>query len=216
MTSLNFLFWVTIGRNFKPVEPRFPHRAKTWEQKLTELGTILTILNLTGGNMDIGEPSLSSSQPFSISSSGWLWVEVSDLLCFYAFSTLLLLAFWFSLVKAPLTFVFYTLWILGLILHKQTLLKNLRGDLSRFCIFGSCRKTSRHFGDSAGESSCWYKRNGASKGVEPAKRWRFSHQLVIPREIFFWTFVVSILIISCQSTINLCFLYIVNFGLDSP
>ena len=95
--------------------------------------------------MGIGEPSLSSSQPFSISSFGWLRVEVSNLLCFYAFSALLLLAFWFSLVKAPLAFVFYILWILGLILHKQTLLKNPRGDLSRFCIFGPCRKTSPTF-----------------------------------------------------------------------
>ena len=33
---------------------------------------------------------------------------------------------------------------------------------------------------------------------------------------FFCTFVISILIISCPSTISLCFLYIMNFGLDSP
>ena len=103
-TSLNFLLQVTVGWNFKPVEPRFPHRAETWEQKPTELGNILTILNLRDGNMGIGEPSLSSSQPLSISSSGWLWVEISDLLCFYTFSTLLLLALLFSFVKAPLTF----------------------------------------------------------------------------------------------------------------
>ena len=38
-------------------------------------------------------------------------------------------------------FFLYILWILGLILHKQTLLKNPRGDLSRFCIFSPCRKT---------------------------------------------------------------------------
>ena len=92
--------------------------------------------------MGIGEPFLSSSQSLSISSSGWLWVEVSDLLCFYTFSTLLLLALLFSLVKAPLAFVFYTLWILGLILHKQTLLKIPRGDLYRFRIFGPSHKTS--------------------------------------------------------------------------
>ena len=107
-----------------------------------------------------------------------------------SFSELLLLAFWLFLVKVPLTFVFYTLWILGLILHKQTLLNNPRGDLSRFCIFGSCRKTSRHFGDSAGESNRWHKRNGASKGVESAKRWCFSHQLVIPRELV-WCFIAQ-------------------------
>ena len=33
---------------------------------------------------------------------------------------------------------------------------------------------------------------------------------------FFYTFVSSILILSCQRTISLCFLYIVNVGLDSP
>ena len=142
MTSLKFLLRVIVGRGFRPVEPRFPHRAETWEQKPVELGNILTILNLRGRNMGIGEPSLSSSQPFSISSSGWLWVKVLDLLCFYAFSALLLLAFWFSLVKAPLAFIFYTLWILGLILHKQTLLKNPKGDLGHFLIFGPCCKTS--------------------------------------------------------------------------
>ena len=103
-TSLNFLLRVTVGQSFRPVEPRFPYRAETWEQKPIELGNILTILNLRGGNMGIGEHSLSSSQLFSILSSGWLWVEVSDLLCFYTFSTLLLLALLFSLVKAPLDF----------------------------------------------------------------------------------------------------------------
>ena len=50
--------------------------------------------------MGTGEPSLSSSQPLPFSSSRWLWVKVSDLLCFYTCPTLLLLAFWFSLVKA--------------------------------------------------------------------------------------------------------------------
>ena len=80
MTSLNFLLRVTVGWSFKPVEPRFPHIAETWEQKPTELGNILTIPNFKGENMGIGEPSLSSSQPLSISSSGWLWVEVSNLL----------------------------------------------------------------------------------------------------------------------------------------
>ena len=33
---------------------------------------------------------------------------------------------------------------------------------------------------------------------------------------FFYTFVISIVTLSCQSTISLCFLYIMNFGLDSP
>ena len=91
---------MTVGWNFRPVEPRFPHKIETWEQKPTEPGNVLTILNFRGGNMGTGEPSLSFSQPLSFSSSRWLWVEVSDLLCFHTCSTLLLLAFWFSLVKA--------------------------------------------------------------------------------------------------------------------
>ena len=152
---------MTVGWSYRLFEPHFPHRAETWEQKPTELGNILTIPNLRGENMGIGNlpslphnlsqfpppgdcglkfqtcyilcffctfvkpiqsanilailklgvgrwvqgnPSLSSSQPLSIFSSSWLWVELSNLLCFYAFSTLLLLAFWFSLVKAPLAF----------------------------------------------------------------------------------------------------------------
>ena len=108
-TSLDFLFWVTVGWTFRPVESHFPHRAETWEQKRTELGNIFTILNLRSGNMGTGEPSLFSSQPPLISSSMWLWVEISDLLCFYTFSALSLLTLWFSFVKAPLAFVFYTL-----------------------------------------------------------------------------------------------------------
>ena len=74
---------------------RLPHRAETWEQKSTQLANILTILKFGGGNMGIGEHSLFSSQPLSISSSCWLWVEVSDLCCFYAFFSISVLAFWF-------------------------------------------------------------------------------------------------------------------------
>ena len=36
--------------------------------------------------MGTKEPSFSSSQPLSISSSHWLWVEVSDLCTFSAFA----------------------------------------------------------------------------------------------------------------------------------
>ena len=113
-TSLNFLLRVTVGRSCKPIEPCFPHRAETWEQNPTESGNILTILNLRGGNMGIGESSISSSQPFSIFFSRWLQVEVSDLLCFYAFFSLLLLVFWFSLVKASLAFCSLYIWNFGL------------------------------------------------------------------------------------------------------
>ena len=113
-TSLNFLFSLTVGRSFRLVEPCFPHTIETWEQKPTEPGNILTISNLRDGNMGTEEPSLSSSQPLSISSSPWLWVEVSGLLCFYAFSALLLLTIWFSLVKAPLAFWSLYIWNSGL------------------------------------------------------------------------------------------------------
>ena len=95
-----------MGRNFRPVEPHFPHRAETWEQIPTKLGHILTIPNLRGGNMGIGEPSLSSSQPLSISPSEWLWVEVSDLLCFYVFSAFLLLAFFILSCQSTISFLF--------------------------------------------------------------------------------------------------------------
>ena len=80
ITSLNFLFSVTVGRSFRLVEPRFPHKAKALEKKPTKLGNVLTILNLRSGNMGTGEPFFSSSQPLSIPSSRWLWVEVSNLL----------------------------------------------------------------------------------------------------------------------------------------
>ena len=56
-TSLNFLFSVTVDRNFRPVKPHFPHKAETWEQKPTKLGNILTILNIRGGNMGTGNLS---------------------------------------------------------------------------------------------------------------------------------------------------------------
>ena len=79
-TFLNFFFCVTVSQSFRPVKPCFPYRAETWEQKPTEPRDILTILNLRGGNMGTGEPSLSSSWPPSISSFVWLWVEVSNLL----------------------------------------------------------------------------------------------------------------------------------------
>ena len=106
MTSLKFLLRVTVGRNFRPVEPRFPHKTEIWEQKPTELGNILTISNLRGGNMGIGEPFLSSSQPLSISPSEWLLVKVSDLLCFYVFSALLLLAFLILSYQSTISFLF--------------------------------------------------------------------------------------------------------------
>ena len=61
-------------------QPLSIHMPETSEQKPIQLVNNLTILMLEGGNMGTGESSLSSSQPLSISSSHWLWVEVSDLL----------------------------------------------------------------------------------------------------------------------------------------
>ena len=63
----------------------FPIKLKLESKKPTEPGNVLTILNFRGGNMGTGEPSLSYSQPLSFLSSRWLWVEVSDLLCFLYF-----------------------------------------------------------------------------------------------------------------------------------
>ena len=123
-TSLNFLFSLIVGQSFRPVELHISYRAETWEQKPTEPGNILTILNLRGGNMGTGEPSFSSSRPPSISFSWWLWVEVSNLLCFYAFFALLLLAFWFSFVKAPLAFCSLYIWNFRLDSPQKTLLKS--------------------------------------------------------------------------------------------
>jgi len=46
-----------------------PHRIETLEQKPIQPVSIFTILKLMGGNMGTREPSLSSLQPLSISSS---------------------------------------------------------------------------------------------------------------------------------------------------
>ena len=71
----------------------FPHRAETWDQKPIQPTNFLIILKHRGRNMGTREPSLSSSQLLSISSSRWLWVKISNLLCFYVFSILLLSPF---------------------------------------------------------------------------------------------------------------------------
>ena len=141
--------------------------------------------------MDTREPSLSSSRPPSILSSGWLRVEVSDLLCFYAFSAFLLSSFWFSPVKAPLAFVFLYIVNFGLDSPLTDTSKESKGRFGPFSYFWPLlQKRPRHFGDFTGESSSWHKRNGASKGVELAKRWCFSHQLVVPKETA-WCFTVQ-------------------------
>ena len=79
-------------------EPHFTHIAETLEQKLIQSTNILTILKFSDGNMGTRELSLSSSQPFSISSSRWLWVKISDLLCFYAFFNIFVIGILISLL----------------------------------------------------------------------------------------------------------------------
>ena len=44
------------------------------------------------------------------------------------------------------------------------------------------QKRPWHFGNSTGESSSWNKRIHVSKDTKPAKRWSFSHLLVVLRE----------------------------------
>ena len=136
---LIFLFCVTAGRSFRPVKPRFSYRAETWEQKPTEPRDILTILNLKGGNMGTEEPSLSSTRPSSVSSV-WLWVEVLDLLCFYVFFALSLLAFWFYLVKAPLAFCSLYIWNFGLDSPQINTFKEPKGRFGHSRIFGPSHK----------------------------------------------------------------------------
>ena len=91
----------TCWTTFSPIELKLESKNPLSQETFSQFWI------LGGGSMDTGEPSLSSSQPFSIPSSWWLWVAISDLLCFYAFYALLLLVFWFSLVKTPLAFFFF-------------------------------------------------------------------------------------------------------------
>ena len=69
--------WVEVSDLLNHV---FPIELKLENKNPLSQETYLTIPNLRGGNMGIGEPFLSSSQPLSISSSRWLWVEVLELL----------------------------------------------------------------------------------------------------------------------------------------
>ena len=64
--------------------------------------------------MGTWEHSLFSSQPLSISSSCWLWVEVSDLYTFLHFRVFQLWHFGFSLIKAPLVLCSLYIWNFGL------------------------------------------------------------------------------------------------------
>ena len=103
----------------KPTNYVFPHKVETWDPKPIQPANILTIMNLRSGNVGTGKPSLSSSQSLSISifslTVSWSFGPVIFLCIFQHF------CYWhfhFSLVKAPLAFIYYTFGILGLNLHK--------------------------------------------------------------------------------------------------
>ena len=86
-----------------------------------------------GGNMGTREPSLSSLQPLSISSSWWLWVEVSDLLN-HVFPIELKLE-----SKNPLSLeTFSQFWTLGVEIWVQRNLPSLPHNLSQFPLLGNC------------------------------------------------------------------------------
>ena len=132
-TSLNFLFSVTVGWSFRLVEPRSTHRPETSEQKPIQPVNILTILSLRGGNMGTGEPSLSFSQPLSISSSRWLWVEILDLLN-HVFPIKLKLE-----SKNPLSQeTFSQFWTLGVEIWVQGNLPFVPLNLSQFPLLCDC------------------------------------------------------------------------------
>ena len=126
--------WVEVSDLLNHI---FPIELKLESKNPLSQETYLTISNLRGGNIGTGEPSLSSSWPISISSSGWLWVEVSNLLCFYTFSALLLLAFWFFLVKAPLAFHSSYIWNFGFDSPQINTSKELKGRFGQFSHFRS-------------------------------------------------------------------------------
>ena len=175
----------TCWTTFSPIELRLESKNPLSQETFSKFWI------LGGGSMDTGEPSLSSSQPFSIPSSRWLWVEISDLLCFYAFYALLLLVFWFSLVKTPLAFFFpihceFWAWFSTNKHFKRTQWESW----VVLTFFALVAKRPWHFGNSTGESSSWNKRSNVSEDAKPTKRWCFSHQLVVLREII-WYFVTQ-------------------------
>ena len=122
--------------------------------------------------MGTGKPSLSSSQPLSISSSRWLWVEVLDLLN-HVFPIELKLESKNSLSKET----FSQFWILEVEIWVQKNLPSLSHILSQFPLLGNCGQSFRP----------------------------------VMFLCFFCTFVISILILSCQSTISLLFITHLEF-----
>ena len=143
---------------------------ETWEQKPIQPVNNLTILNLRGGNMGRGEPSFSSSRPPSISSSVWLWVEVSDLLK-HVFPIELKLESQNSLNRET----FSQFRSLGVEIWVQENLPSLPHNLSQFPLLSDC----------GSKFQTYY--------------------------VFLCTFVISILILSCQNTISLLFIIHLKF-----
>ena len=117
----------------KSTNPHSTHRPETWDQKPIQPVNNLTISKLRGGNMGTGEPSLSSLQPLSISSSRWLWVKVSDLLN-HVFPIELKLESKNSLSLET----FSQFWTLGVEIWVQGNLPSLPHNLSQFPLLGNC------------------------------------------------------------------------------
>ena len=89
--------------------------------------------------MGAGEPSLSSLQPLSIPSSGWLWVEILGLLFFMVFCTFvisILILFCQSTISL-LLIIHLKFWAWLSTINTS---KNSRRDLYHSRIFGPCRK----------------------------------------------------------------------------
>ena len=83
--------------------------------------------------MGIGEPSFSSSQPLSISSSRWLWVKILDLLN-HIFPIKLKL----ESKNPPSQETFSQFWTLGVEIWVQVNLPSLPHNLSHFPLLGDC------------------------------------------------------------------------------
>ena len=180
--------WVKVSDLLNHV---FPIELKLESKNPLSQETFSQFWILVGGNMDTWEPSLSSSQPLSIPSSWWLWVEISDLLYFYAFYALLLLVFWFSLVKTPLAFFFPIHWEFWAWFSTNKHSKRTQWEIWAVLTFSALvAKRPWHFGNFTGESSSWNKRSHVSEDAKPTKRWCFSHQLVVLRETV-WYFVTQ-------------------------
>ena len=177
-----------MGRSFKPVI--FLCFFCTFVKPI-QPADILSILKHRGGNMGTVEPFLSPSQPLLISSSRWLWAEVSNLLCFLCFFYTFVISILILSCQSTINLLFIIhleFWAWFSIINIS---KELKGRFKLFSHFQPLsQKSPRHFGNSTGESSSWNKRSHVSEDAKLVKRWCFSNQLVLPRETV-WCFAVQ-------------------------